>query len=121
MRPRRLISAHYAERNDWPSAMDIVFAEADPPVWSPFSFLRRYLNYLLRFSSHAVLPISSRGRPVVRTNIRFTDRTANARLAGHSIRPACVDFRADWHGQNTRGVSPFSGCIVLTGRGKSFA
>ena len=49
------------------------------------------------FGSHAVLPISSRGRPVVRTNIRFTDRTTNAWLACHSIRPACVDFRADWH------------------------
>ena len=64
---------------------------------SLFFLARTSKLFVPLFSSHAVLPISSRGRPVVRTNIRFTDRTANARLAGHSIRPACVDFRADWH------------------------
>ncbi len=73
------------------------------------------------FSSHAVLPISSRGSPVVRTNIRVTDRTANARLACHSIRPACANFRADWLGQNVGGVSRFSRWVVSTRRGRSFA
>ena len=67
------------------------------------------------FIAHAVVPISSRGSPLVRTNIRFTDRTTNPWLAGHSIRPARVDFRADWLGQNTRGVSRFSRCIVSAG------
>src|SRR5436189_5361425 len=67
---------------------------------------------VLLFGSHAVLPISFRGRQVVRTNIRFTDRTTTAWLACYSLWPPCADFRADWLGQNVGGVSSFSRCMV---------
>src|SRR5436189_1138370 len=96
------------ERIITPSRMDIAFGEADPPYSA--LFLYEALHKLN--SSHAVLPISIRGRAVVRANVRFADGTANPWLASDSVRPTCIDFRADGLRQNAGGVSRFARCAV---------
>src|SRR5260370_2386572 len=90
---------------------------SEKPTHLHFSLLRGCLNYLFRLFVHAVLPISSSGFAVVRENVRFPDGAANSRLASNSVRPACIDFRADGLRQNAGGVSRIARCVVPARRG----